>query len=221
MNFPNWKQPVMPWNNFPASTQTRSVSVSTQTQLVPASTQTRPVSVSTQTQPVSASTQTRPVSVSTQMQSDSASTQMQSDSASTQTQSVSGGRIGIVGSIDKIFDNDRSLYKVINAKDPYTSVTTEDIRDHIFIYPKTSVTLNYKNGKSRDIENNFRDDVIIADTRNGSVERVTIKIMPNNTKLENFDASCRGITFTYYDLLILLLIVFLMYCYFNNLPNIF
>ncbi|VBB18984.1 hypothetical protein YASMINEVIRUS_1516 [Yasminevirus sp. GU-2018] len=124
-----------------------------------------------------------------------------------------------------------TTYDFLKITENIKKATLSQKSPSVFVLPNTSITIEYTDGKSRVVTNkSTRGDVIHV---NGDhVTKLTlVRVKPVETvqsaqpmiqttdltkKVEGFDIDCRTVTFTYYDLLVIIMIALIAYYVFRK-----
>jgi hypothetical protein len=93
-----------------------------------------------------------------------------------------------------------------------------DGNPNLFVMPNTSVKVYYDNGTSRTITNRSAQGDFIVVMVDG-VSKISVDTPQVDAVYENFDMTRQNVTFTYYDIFIIIVLVLFVYYYFVNIRN--
>lgn len=109
----------------------------------------------------------------------------------------------------------------IKYKTSWNMFSASDSSLGIVIPNKFMATISYNNNSPDTYsilnKRSEKDIIYIPSIKNPKdIKNIIIKDVPENIINENFDATCRNVTFTYFDLLIILAIILLAYYFINK-----
>jgi hypothetical protein len=115
-------------------------------------------------------------------------------------------------------------YDISMLTDLVKKSTGSTKRPSLFILPNTRVELIHESGKKRVVENEGKDnDLIYVDTTNVKsisvskmIKKTIIDIDKQTKSVEMFNVDCYGVSFSFFDLLVLVLIGMIIYYMYVN-----
>ena len=122
------------------------------------------------------------------------------------------------------------IYEVSTLSNAVRTSTGSTKYPSLFVLPNTRIEIVYKSGKTRVVDNdNVDNDLIYVDTTN--VKSITVSKLvksanlsqnPNDAQkksVETFDVDFHGVTFSFFDLLILLIVGLIIYYFYTSVTE--